>query len=61
MQSVCLKEAGVRTSCSLEEQTSLIGLTFGGFLRSKVICGLLGACEDLDLYDLQRNSFLIIE
>nr|GMC54367.1 ubiquitin carboxyl-terminal hydrolase 17-like [Ipomoea batatas] len=38
MQSVCLKEAGVRTSCSLEEQTSLIGLTFGGFLRSKIEC-----------------------
>ena len=36
MQSVCLKEAGVNASGSLEEETSLIGLTFGGYLRSKV-------------------------
>jgi hypothetical protein len=37
MQSVCLKEAGVPASGSLEEDTTLIGLTFGGYLRSKVI------------------------
>ncbi|CBI19252.3 unnamed protein product, partial [Vitis vinifera] len=38
MQSVCLKEAGVNASGSLEEETSLIGLTFGGYLRSKIKC-----------------------
>lgn len=37
MQSVCLKEAGVHASGSLEEETTLIGLTFGGYLRSRVI------------------------
>ncbi|XP_059637309.1 ubiquitin carboxyl-terminal hydrolase 16 [Cornus florida] len=38
MQSVCLKEAGVKASGSLEEETTLIGLTFGGYLRSKIKC-----------------------
>ncbi|KAL7245544.1 hypothetical protein ACSBR2_000806 [Camellia fascicularis] len=38
MQSVCLKEAGVNASGSLEEETTLIGLTFGGYLRSKIKC-----------------------
>ncbi|XP_058221282.1 ubiquitin carboxyl-terminal hydrolase 17 isoform X1 [Rhododendron vialii] len=38
MQSVCLKEAGVHASGSLEEETTLIGLTFGGYLRSKIKC-----------------------
>ncbi|KAF3447235.1 hypothetical protein FNV43_RR12415 [Rhamnella rubrinervis] len=38
MQSVCLKEAGVNTSSSLGEETTLIGLTFGGYLRSKIKC-----------------------
>ncbi|KAH7849246.1 hypothetical protein Vadar_015133 [Vaccinium darrowii] len=38
MQSVCLKEAGVYASGSLEEETTLIGLTFGGYLRSKIKC-----------------------
>lgn len=37
MQSVCLLEAGVTASGSLEEDTTLMGLTFGGYLRSKVI------------------------
>lgn len=36
MQSVCLKEGGVNASNPLEEETTLIGLTFGGYLRSKV-------------------------
>jgi len=36
MQSVCLMEAGVNASGSLEEDTTLMGLTFGGYLRSKV-------------------------
>ncbi|XP_059459905.1 ubiquitin carboxyl-terminal hydrolase 16 [Corylus avellana] len=38
MQSVCLKEAGIPASGSLEEDTTLIGLTFGGYLRSKIKC-----------------------
>ncbi|CAH9078369.1 unnamed protein product [Cuscuta europaea] len=38
MQSICLKEGGVHAPSTLEEQTSLIGFTFGGFLRSKIEC-----------------------
>nr|XP_043614870.1 ubiquitin carboxyl-terminal hydrolase 16-like [Erigeron canadensis] len=38
LQSVCLREAGTSTSNSLEEETTLIGLTFGGYLRSKIKC-----------------------
>ena len=34
MQSVCLKDA--RASGPLAEETSLVGLTFGGYLHSKV-------------------------
>ena len=37
MQSVCLMEAGVNALGSLVEDTTLMGLTFGGYLRSKVI------------------------
>ncbi|CAN4092340.1 unnamed protein product [Withania somnifera] len=35
MQTICLKEAGVTSPGSFEEETSLVGLTFGGYLRSK--------------------------
>ncbi|XP_023748529.1 ubiquitin carboxyl-terminal hydrolase 17 [Lactuca sativa] len=38
LQSACLKEAGIKSSNSLEEETTLIGLTFGGYLRSKIKC-----------------------
>lgn len=38
MQSVCLMEAGINASRSLKEETTLIGLTFGGYLRSKIEC-----------------------
>ncbi|XP_065880330.1 ubiquitin carboxyl-terminal hydrolase 17 [Euphorbia lathyris] len=39
MQSVCLKEAGVNNALdSFEEETTLMGLTFGGYLRSKIKC-----------------------
>ncbi|KAG5031190.1 hypothetical protein AAZX31_06G089200 [Glycine max] len=38
MQSVCLTEAGVNASGSLEEDTTLMGQTFGGYLRSKIKC-----------------------
>ncbi|CAI9116160.1 OLC1v1017240C2 [Oldenlandia corymbosa var. corymbosa] len=37
MQDVFLKAAGVTASSSLEE-TTLLGLTFGGYLRSKIEC-----------------------
>ena len=37
MHSVCLKEARVNALDSFEEETTLLGLTFGGYLRSKVI------------------------
>lgn len=37
MQSVCVMECGVDASDALKEQTNLVGLTFGGYLRSKVI------------------------
>ncbi|XP_022751124.1 ubiquitin carboxyl-terminal hydrolase 17 isoform X2 [Durio zibethinus] len=36
MQSVCLKDA--RAAGPLAEETSLIGLTFGGYLHSKIKC-----------------------
>lgn len=35
MQSVCLKEFGAKGK--IAEETTLIGLTFGGYLRSKVV------------------------
>ncbi|KAG2698777.1 hypothetical protein I3760_07G164200 [Carya illinoinensis] len=38
MQSVCLKEAELDASGSQEEETTLIGLAFGGYLRSKIKC-----------------------
>ncbi|XVF39624.1 hypothetical protein PTKIN_Ptkin01aG0048800 [Pterospermum kingtungense] len=38
MQSVCLTEARVGSSGCSEEETTLIGLTFGGYLRSKIKC-----------------------
>ncbi|GAB4861347.1 ubiquitin-specific protease [Ancistrocladus abbreviatus] len=38
MQSICLQEAGVGKSSTLEEETTLVGLTFGGYLRSKITC-----------------------
>lgn len=37
MQKIYLKDAGVSSPGSFEEETSLIGLTFGGYLRSRVI------------------------
>lgn len=36
MQSVCLKEAGLNAEAPLAEETTLIQLIFGGYLRSKV-------------------------
>jgi hypothetical protein len=36
MQSVCLKEAGITANNRLAEETTLVQLIFGGYLRSKV-------------------------
>ncbi|XP_043712601.1 ubiquitin carboxyl-terminal hydrolase 16-like isoform X2 [Telopea speciosissima] len=38
MQSVCLKEAGVNVVDQMAEETTLVGLIFGGYLRSKIKC-----------------------
>ncbi|KAL6504259.1 ubiquitin-specific protease [Orobanche gracilis] len=38
MQLVCLKDAGVNVPSSLNEDTTLLGLTFGGYLQSKIKC-----------------------
>ncbi|KAK4434232.1 Ubiquitin carboxyl-terminal hydrolase 16 [Sesamum alatum] len=38
MQFVCLKEVGVHVAGSLDEETTLLGLTFGGYLQSKIEC-----------------------
>ncbi|XP_027940412.1 ubiquitin carboxyl-terminal hydrolase 17-like [Vigna unguiculata] len=38
MQSVCLMDSGDKTSDSLREETNLMGLTFGGYLQSKIKC-----------------------
>ncbi|KAL6225095.1 hypothetical protein ACLB2K_003947 [Fragaria x ananassa] len=47
MQSVCLKEAGAVGP--LAEQTTLVGMTFGGHLRSKIKCmKCLGKTEQFE-------------
>ncbi|XP_043709597.1 ubiquitin carboxyl-terminal hydrolase 17-like isoform X2 [Telopea speciosissima] len=38
MQSVCLKEAAVNAVDQMAEETTLVGLLFGGYLRSKIKC-----------------------
>ncbi|XP_008802270.2 ubiquitin carboxyl-terminal hydrolase 18-like [Phoenix dactylifera] len=38
MQSACLKEAGTNVTGPLVEETTLIQLIFGGYLRSKIRC-----------------------
>lgn len=43
MQSICLEEAGV--SGSFAEDSTLIGLTFSGYLRSKVYLHVLFSVE----------------
>ncbi|KAJ0795970.1 putative ubiquitinyl hydrolase 1 [Helianthus annuus] len=46
LQSACIKEAK-RNLNSFEEETTLIGLTFGGYLRSKIICMKCGGKSEL--------------
>ncbi|ONK75640.1 uncharacterized protein A4U43_C03F19000 [Asparagus officinalis] len=38
MQSVCLKEAGVKAAGTKVEETTLVHLIFGGYLRSRIKC-----------------------
>ncbi|MQM08424.1 hypothetical protein Taro_041277 [Colocasia esculenta] len=38
MQSVCLKEHGLDSATRFAEETTLMQLTFGGYLRSKIKC-----------------------
>ncbi|CAI9775895.1 unnamed protein product [Fraxinus pennsylvanica] len=38
IQFVCLKESGIKEPRPLDEETTLMGLTFGGYLRSKIEC-----------------------
>ncbi|KAG9450807.1 hypothetical protein H6P81_010772 [Aristolochia fimbriata] len=38
MQSACLKEAGASATSLMAEETTLIQLTFGGYLKSKIKC-----------------------
>ncbi|KAF6135223.1 hypothetical protein GIB67_035294 [Kingdonia uniflora] len=38
MQSVCLREAGVNAKDPWAEETTLVGLIFGGYIRSKIKC-----------------------
>ncbi|XP_010277575.1 PREDICTED: ubiquitin carboxyl-terminal hydrolase 17-like [Nelumbo nucifera] len=38
MQSICLREAGSNVDVPYAEETTLIGLIFGGYLRSKIRC-----------------------
>ncbi|CAH1443347.1 unnamed protein product [Lactuca virosa] len=48
LQAVCIKEAaGANALNCLEEETSLIGLTFGGYLRSKIICIKCGGKSEM--------------
>ncbi|GER36966.1 ubiquitin carboxyl-terminal hydrolase [Striga asiatica] len=43
MQIVCLKDAGINAPTSLDEDTTLLGFTFGGYLQSKIRCMRCGA------------------
>ncbi|CAA0809150.1 Ubiquitin carboxyl-terminal hydrolase 16 [Striga hermonthica] len=43
MQIVCLKDAGINAPAPLDEDTTLLGLTFGGYLQSKIECMRCGA------------------
>ncbi|XP_022849586.1 ubiquitin carboxyl-terminal hydrolase 16-like [Olea europaea var. sylvestris] len=38
MQVACLKESEIKEPSPLDEETTLMGLTFGGYLRSKIEC-----------------------
>jgi hypothetical protein len=58
MQSVCLKEAGVNAMDSFAEETTLIGLTFGGYLHSKVMHFL--EINDIQRFNTKQFSFYFI-
>lgn len=52
MQSICFMEAQASRSGPVEEETTLIGLTFGGYLLSKVV-----QCFLLSVKDIQDVSY----
>lgn len=41
MQSACLMESGKKKFTSMDEETTLIGLTFSGYFRSKVVYAIV--------------------
>uniref|UniRef100_A0A7N0UPS3 ubiquitinyl hydrolase 1 n=1 Tax=Kalanchoe fedtschenkoi TaxID=63787 RepID=A0A7N0UPS3_KALFE len=43
MQAVCMNEARNKVSDTTEEDTTLVGLTFGGYLQSKIRCMKCGS------------------
>lgn len=59
MQSVCLAAKGIKRSVSLHEETTLIGLTFGGYLRSKVILFFLHFLS-IDIFGYIKHSSLFL-
>lgn len=58
MQSASLKEAGTKSSNSLEEETTLIGLTFGGYLRSKVTMSFINYFKSSLSKTQEASNFL---
>uniref|UniRef100_A0A7N0V0M4 Uncharacterized protein n=1 Tax=Kalanchoe fedtschenkoi TaxID=63787 RepID=A0A7N0V0M4_KALFE len=43
MQSICMKEAQKKVADTAEEETTFVGLTFGGYLQSKIRCMKCGS------------------
>ena len=58
MHSACLKEAGSYAFGPLAEETTLIQLTFGGYLRSKVV--FLENLSSLNFSFLITSSFSVL-
>ncbi|CAI9296555.1 unnamed protein product [Lactuca saligna] len=64
LQSASLKEAGKKSSNSLE--TTLIGLTFGGYLRSKCMTCVLDSekkykCSKCKSYEKAKKELTLLE
>lgn len=61
MQSVCIKasEYDMPKTRKLED-TTLIGLTFGGYLRSKVLLPSIGIAIDPLFIDLEGVVMLVV-
>lgn len=59
MQSICPMEAQASRTGPVEEETTLIGLTFGGYLLSKVVQDFLSSAKDIQ--DISyKNKFCSI-